>query len=134
KTTPAASASVASLNLLDDAATPPCSDARRGMRLLNHSFTADAATVPSSSPSQIVILHRERTNAFSGRGEDGVAHSRGDPSDHLFAHAGDRFICCPDKMNTDFRHLQASQQREVVKIALDDSALLNCYLLLEHSR
>src|SRR5262249_41316064 len=31
KTTPAASASVASLNLLDDAATPPCSDARRGI-------------------------------------------------------------------------------------------------------
>src|SRR5262249_28889635 len=31
KTTPAASASVASLNLIDDAATPPCGDARRGI-------------------------------------------------------------------------------------------------------
>jgi outer membrane protein, multidrug efflux system len=33
KTTPAASASVASRNLLDDAASPPCGDARRGISL-----------------------------------------------------------------------------------------------------
>src|SRR5439155_11555081 len=32
KTTPAASASVASQHFLDDAATPPCRDARRGIR------------------------------------------------------------------------------------------------------
>src|SRR5207249_1562022 len=31
KTTPAASASVASRNSFDDAATPPCGDARRGI-------------------------------------------------------------------------------------------------------
>jgi len=31
KTTPAASTSVASQHFLDDAATPPCSDARRGI-------------------------------------------------------------------------------------------------------
>src|SRR5439155_6369245 len=33
KTTPAASASVAARNLLDDAATSPCGDARRGITL-----------------------------------------------------------------------------------------------------
>src|SRR6266516_6457882 len=33
KTTPAASASVAARNFLDDAATPPCGDARRGITL-----------------------------------------------------------------------------------------------------
>src|SRR5262249_41860991 len=33
KTTPAASASVASRNFLDNAATPPCGDARRGISL-----------------------------------------------------------------------------------------------------
>src|SRR5437867_79144 len=32
KTTPAASASVASRHLINDAATPPCCDARRGIR------------------------------------------------------------------------------------------------------
>src|SRR5436189_3862884 len=32
KTTPTASTSVASQHFLDDAATPPCSDARRGIR------------------------------------------------------------------------------------------------------
>src|SRR5713101_8158467 len=31
KTTPSASASVASRNFIDDAATPPCGDARRGV-------------------------------------------------------------------------------------------------------
>jgi hypothetical protein len=31
KTTPAASALVASRNFFDDAATPPCGDARRGL-------------------------------------------------------------------------------------------------------
>src|SRR5262249_6571470 len=38
KTTPAASASVASRNLLGDAATPPCGDARRGISLACNSF------------------------------------------------------------------------------------------------
>ena len=33
KTTPAASASVAARNFVDDAATPPCGDARRGIAL-----------------------------------------------------------------------------------------------------
>src|SRR2546429_6462820 len=47
KTTPAAAASVASQYLIDDAATPPCGDARRGMALDCNSFTASmtAATV-----------------------------------------------------------------------------------------
>jgi len=40
KTTPAASASVAARNLLDDAATPPCGDARRGITLDSNLFTA----------------------------------------------------------------------------------------------
>src|SRR5205807_5394498 len=40
KTTPAAAASVASQYLIDDAATPPCGDARRGMALDCNSFTA----------------------------------------------------------------------------------------------
>src|SRR5213594_1001813 len=41
KTTPAASASVASQHFLDDAATPPCGDARRGITHQRHSFTPD---------------------------------------------------------------------------------------------
>src|SRR5436853_4048352 len=40
KTTPAAAASMASQYLIDDAATPPCGDARRGMALDCNSFTA----------------------------------------------------------------------------------------------
>src|SRR5205809_8041403 len=40
KTTPAASASVAARNFLDDAATPPCGDARRGITLDSNLFTA----------------------------------------------------------------------------------------------
>src|SRR6267378_1862737 len=36
KTTPAASASVAARNFIDDAATPPCGDARRGVCLLQN--------------------------------------------------------------------------------------------------
>src|SRR6058998_629668 len=36
KTTPSASASVASRNFLDDAATPPCGDARRGVTLASN--------------------------------------------------------------------------------------------------
>src|SRR5437867_7216440 len=39
KTTPAASASVAARNFLDDAATPPCGDARRGLTLDSNLFT-----------------------------------------------------------------------------------------------
>src|SRR6188474_974723 len=39
KTTPAASASVASRNFFDDAATPPCGDARRGLALDSNLFT-----------------------------------------------------------------------------------------------
>src|SRR6266496_3012711 len=48
KTTPAASASVAGRNFLDDAATPPCGRARRGITLDSNLFTAPmtAATVP----------------------------------------------------------------------------------------
>src|SRR5213594_3910338 len=40
KTTPAASVSVAARNFIDDAATPPCGDARRGITLDSNSFTA----------------------------------------------------------------------------------------------
>src|SRR6266571_2683559 len=40
KTTPSASASVASRNFLDDADTPPCGDARRGIALDSNFFTA----------------------------------------------------------------------------------------------
>src|SRR5947199_5977294 len=40
KTTPAASASVAARNFLDDAATRPCGDARRGITLDSNLFTA----------------------------------------------------------------------------------------------
>src|SRR5438874_12378647 len=49
KTTPAASASVAARNFLDDAATPPCGRARRGITLDSNLFTApmtaDSATI-----------------------------------------------------------------------------------------
>src|SRR5207249_4064654 len=86
------------------------------------------------SPTQIVILHRERTKPFSGSGENGIAHSRSHPPDDFFTHAGDRFIRCSEKMNPDFRHFLTGQQREVVKIALDDPALLNRYLLFEYGR
>ena len=40
KTTPSASASVASRNFSDDADTPPCGDARRGIALDANLFTA----------------------------------------------------------------------------------------------
>jgi len=43
KTTPSASASVASRNFLDDADTPPCGDARRGIALDSNLFTAPLA-------------------------------------------------------------------------------------------
>src|SRR5437879_13216555 len=43
KTTPAAAASVASQYLIDDAATPPCGDARWGMALDCNSFTASTS-------------------------------------------------------------------------------------------
>src|SRR5437867_9346659 len=48
KTTPAASASVAARNFLDDAATPPCGRARRGITLDSNLFTAPM-TAPRSS-------------------------------------------------------------------------------------
>src|SRR5437667_6235201 len=51
KTTPTASVSVASRNFLDDAATPPCGDARRGLSALDSdSFT------PSKAPDYVLIL------------------------------------------------------------------------------
>jgi hypothetical protein len=43
KTTPAASASEASRNFLDDAATPPCGDARRGLGFNSNLFTPSEA-------------------------------------------------------------------------------------------
>ena len=43
KTTPAASASVAAQNFIDDAATPPCSDARSGITRRGNSFTRSDA-------------------------------------------------------------------------------------------
>src|SRR5205809_7540491 len=51
KTTPAASASVASQHFLDDAATPPCGDARRGITHQRNSFTLSysAATVTTAA-------------------------------------------------------------------------------------
>src|SRR5207249_8952619 len=47
KTTPSASASVASRNFLDDADTPPCGDARRGIALDSNFFTA-----PYTAPTE----------------------------------------------------------------------------------
>src|SRR2546428_5342982 len=51
KTTPAASASVASQHFLDDAASPPCGDARRGITRQRNFFTAarSAATAARSA-------------------------------------------------------------------------------------
>src|SRR5467141_953415 len=43
KTTPSASASVASLNFIDDAATPPCGGARRGVCRLRNIRSASRA-------------------------------------------------------------------------------------------
>src|SRR5436305_812926 len=51
KTTPAASASVAARNFLDDAATPPCGRARRGITLDSNLFTA-----PMSADNQALTL------------------------------------------------------------------------------
>src|SRR5437773_5123592 len=45
KTTPAASVLVASQNFLDDAATPPCGDARRGLLRSSNLFTPSLACV-----------------------------------------------------------------------------------------
>src|SRR4029077_10580721 len=45
KTTPAASVLVASQNFLDDAATPPCGDARRGLLRSSNLFTPSLARV-----------------------------------------------------------------------------------------
>src|SRR6266702_5930242 len=46
KTTPSASASVASRNFLDDADTPPCGDARRGVTLDCNLFTSHMTAPP----------------------------------------------------------------------------------------
>src|SRR5882724_10030991 len=48
-----ASASVAARNFLDDAATPPCGDARRGITLDSNLFT----TPMSADSSQLRTLH-----------------------------------------------------------------------------
>src|SRR5205823_7026659 len=50
KTTPAASVSVAARNFIDDAATPPCGDARRGITLDSNSFTAPMNAVLFTDP------------------------------------------------------------------------------------
>src|SRR5438874_3573129 len=43
KTTPASRSADASRNLFSRSATPPCGDARRGIRSIPHSFTASQA-------------------------------------------------------------------------------------------
>src|SRR5439155_20520436 len=49
KTTPAASASVAARNFLDDAATPPCGRARRGITLDSNLFTAPMTSMTAAT-------------------------------------------------------------------------------------
>src|SRR2546427_8500856 len=57
KTTPAASASVAARHFLDDAASPPCGDARRHLRLcVNINFTIHSQ-----------VFHRWRQERGQGR-------------------------------------------------------------------
>src|SRR5438094_10588215 len=51
KTTPAASASVASQHFLEDAVSPPCTDARRGITRQRNSSTASVR--PLSKPRQL---------------------------------------------------------------------------------
>ena len=72
KTTPVASASVASRNFLDDATTPPCGDARRGIPALLqfiHSFYEGANELEGSQfvksePSDVrCVLHLTRLPA-----------------------------------------------------------------------
>ena len=67
KTTPVASASVAARHFLDDATTPPCGDARRGILLNCDSFTpfTTAATAGLRMNYGISehILERELKNA-----------------------------------------------------------------------
>src|SRR5437773_12329527 len=64
KTTPAASVSVAARNFIDDAATPPCGDARRGITLDSNLFTA-SVTARFSSKSDV----------FPRRGKDARSHT-----------------------------------------------------------
>src|SRR5438046_9769938 len=57
KTTPAASALVASQHFLDDAATPPCGGARRGITHQRNSFTS-SMTADSPTICDIAGGHR----------------------------------------------------------------------------
>src|SRR6266487_2657480 len=66
KTTPAASASVAARNFLDDAATPPCGDARRGITLDSNLFTAPmSADNPAGATLSTVREAQARQRAAS---------------------------------------------------------------------
>src|SRR5881397_3584106 len=58
KTTPAASALVAARNFIDDAATPPCGDARRGIALDSNLFKAPQTAATTDSPlAPCALLH-----------------------------------------------------------------------------
>src|SRR5439155_20831430 len=63
KTTPAASASVAARNLLDDAATPPCGDARRGITLDSNLFTAPMTADDVEKARLSAVYDRRRCRA-----------------------------------------------------------------------
>ena len=61
KTTPAASASVASQNFLDDAATPPCGDARRGISLACNSVRSfNRERIDPHPALRATFSHREK--------------------------------------------------------------------------
>ncbi|PYS45454.1 MAG: hypothetical protein DMG13_32120 [Acidobacteria bacterium] len=56
KTTPAASVSVAARNFLDEAATPPCGRARRGITLDSNLFTAPMTAQPQKHGAEGIPL------------------------------------------------------------------------------
>jgi len=73
KTTPAASASVAARNILDDAATPPCGDARSGITLDSNLFTALMARV---APFANAVSGGTAFHQFAGKPQQSWAGSR----------------------------------------------------------
>src|SRR5438128_6774737 len=89
KTTPSASASVASRNFIDDAATPPCGDARRGVCLLQNIRSASrdlhcrfirySPLAREGSFSAVTASRRDRNEAIIRREDRHVISSNSTP-------------------------------------------------------
>src|SRR5438034_5483590 len=77
KTTPSASASVASRHFLDDADTPPCGDARRGITLYSrHSpYSNSSSFTCSLAGSHVSLRHSPKADSTLTQGRRKTAPS-----------------------------------------------------------